>query len=76
MGFRAFFNNERPILHPEDIKGLIWRVPKDDVLISNYEGWGVSPQPLAWHELFNAPSKKVVNGGGNPFDDIGYHHLY
>ena len=76
MGFRAFFNNKKPINTVEDMKGLIWRVPPDDVLIGNYEAWGVHPQPLAWVELFNALSQGVVNGGGNPYDDIISNKLY
>ncbi|MBW1963006.1 MAG: TRAP transporter substrate-binding protein, partial [Deltaproteobacteria bacterium] len=76
MGFRAFFNSKRPIYHPSDMKGLVWRVPKDDILVGNYEAWGVNPQPMAWHELFNALTQGVVHGGGNPIDDIVSAKLY
>jgi len=76
MGFRAFFNSKRPINHPSDMKGLVWRVPKADILVGNYEAWGVHPQPMAWHELFNALTQGVVHGGGNPIDDIVSAKLY
>ena len=76
MGFRAFFNSKQPINHPADMKGLVWRVPKDDILVGNYEAWGVSPQPMAWHELFNALTQGVVHGGGNPIDDIVSNKMY
>lgn len=76
MGFRVFFNSQRPINSVADMKGLIWRVPKDDILVGNYEAWGVSPQPMAWHELFNALTQEVVHGGGNPWDDIVTAKLY
>ena len=76
MGFRVFFNSKKPINTVADMKGLVWRVPKDDILVGNYEAWGVHPQPMAWHELFNALTQGVVHGGGNPWDDIVTAKLY
>lgn len=66
-GFRVLTNSQRPISTVEDLKGLVIRVPKNEIMIETYKSWGVSPTPMAWGETFAALQQQVVDGQDNPY---------
>ena len=66
-GFRVLTNSRRPVMDPEDLSGMVIRVPKNEVMIETYQAWGINPSPLAWSETFTALQQKVVDGQDNPF---------
>lgn len=66
-GFRVLTNSSRPVKSLADLKGLVIRVPKNQVMIETYKAWGVNPSPLAWSETFTALQQKVVDGQDNPY---------
>jgi len=66
-GFRVLTNSKRPVKSLEDLKGLVIRVPKNEIMISTYQAWGVNPTPMAWSETFTALQQKVVDGQDNPY---------
>lgn len=66
-GFRVLTNSKRPIKSPEDLKGLVIRVPRNEIMISSYQAWGVNPTPMAWSETFTGLQQGVVDGQDNPY---------
>lgn len=69
-GFRVLTNSKRPIKTLEDLKGLVIRVPKNELMIASYKSWGINPSPLAWSETFTALQQRVVDGQDNPYITI------
>ena len=69
-GFRVLTNSKQPVATVADLKGLVIRVPKNDIMISTYQSWGVNPTPMAWGETFAALQQKVVDGQDNPYMTI------
>ena len=69
-GFRVLTNSKRPVQTPEDLKGLVIRVPKNEIMIETYKAWGVDPTPMAWSETFAALQQGVVDGQDNPYMTI------
>lgn len=66
-GFRVLTNSKRPVKTVEDLKGLVIRVPKNEIMINTYQAWGINPTPMAWSETFTALQQKVVDGQDNPY---------
>ncbi|MCA8881865.1 MAG: TRAP transporter substrate-binding protein [Rhodobacteraceae bacterium] len=66
-GFRVLTNSKRPVSTVEDLKGLVIRVPKNEIMIDTYKSWGINPTPMAWGETFAALQQKVVDGQDNPY---------
>lgn len=66
-GFRVLTNSKRPVKTLDDLKGLVIRVPKNEIMISTYNSWGINPSPLAWTETFTALQQKVADGQDNPY---------
>jgi tripartite ATP-independent transporter DctP family solute receptor len=66
-GFRVLTNSKKPVKTLDDLKGLVIRVPKNELMIATYQSWGVNPTPLAWSETFTALQQGVVHGQDNPY---------
>lgn len=66
-GFRVLTNSKRPVSSVSDLKGLVIRVPKNEIMIETYKAWGVNPTPMAWSETFVGLQQKVVDGQDNPY---------
>jgi C4-dicarboxylate-binding protein DctP len=60
----------KPIISPEDVKGLKFRVQPSEVLKANYEQLGASPQPMAFSEVYGALQTGVVDGQENTWSNI------
>lgn len=69
-GFRRLTNSKKPVSTVEDLKRLVVRVPKNEIMIETYKSWGISPTPMAWGETFAALQQKVVDGQDNPYMTI------
>ena len=69
--FRNIYNTKRPIESLEDVKGLKYRVPRNEVMIKTYEAFGANPTPLGWADTFSATQTGIVDGG-----DVAAIHLY
>ena len=70
QGFRAHTNNERPIKHPKDFKGLKMRVPMQEVFIQTAKAFGANPQELAAIDIYQALQTGVIDGQDNPPSNI------
>lgn len=66
-GFRVLTNSKKPVRTVADLQGLKIRVPKNEIMISSYQAWGINPTPMAWGETFTALQQRVVDGQDNPY---------
>ena len=69
-GFRVITNNIRPIMKPEDLKGIKLRVPSGVWRVKMFRAYGANPTPLAYSEVFAALQSGVMDGQENPFPQI------
>ena len=73
----AFWHNgmkqmsaNRPLIKPEDAKGLKFRVQASDVLVAQFEQLGASPQKMAFSEVYGGLQTKVIDGQENTWSNI------
>ena len=73
----AFWHNgmkqmsaNKPLIGPEDAKGLKFRVQNSDVLKAQMTAMGASPQPMAFSEVYGALQTGVVDGQENTWSNI------
>lgn len=66
-GFRVLTNSKHPVSTVADLKDLVIRTPKNEIMIATYQAWGINPTPMAWSETFAALQQKVVDGQDNPY---------
>ncbi|MDZ7371123.1 MAG: TRAP transporter substrate-binding protein [candidate division KSB1 bacterium] len=64
-GARSFYTKQRPILHPDDLKGLKIRVQLSPMAIQMIDVLGGSATPIPWGELYTALQQGVVDGAEN-----------
>lgn len=69
-GFRHITNNKRPILQPEDLKGIKLRTPRSSWRVKMFRDWGGNPTPMAFSEVFVALQTGVIDGQENPLTNI------
>ena len=60
----------RPLIKPEDAKGLKFRVQASDVLVAQFEQLGANPQKMAFKEVYGALQTKVIDGQENVWSNI------
>ncbi|MEQ8345011.1 MAG: TRAP transporter substrate-binding protein [Sneathiellaceae bacterium] len=60
----------RPLLMPEDAKGLKFRIQTSDVLQAQFEALGANPQKMAFSEVYGALQTGVVEGQENTWSNI------
>jgi tripartite ATP-independent transporter DctP family solute receptor len=73
---RNITNNVRPIEKPDDLKGLILRVPPMDVMQKSMQYLGASPQSMALGDLYMALKQGVIDGQENPLFQIEAFKFY
>ena len=75
-GFRNLTNNRRPILKPEDVKGLKIRVPPEIQLEAAMEALGGIVTKIAFPEVYMALAQGVVDAQENPIAVIYHNKFY
>lgn len=65
FGFRYVHDGKRPIVTPEDMKGLKFRVMQNPVHIAMYEALGARAIPMARPEVYSALKQGVLDGLDN-----------
>jgi len=60
----------KPLLLPEDAKGLKFRVQASDVLVAQFKQLGANPQKMAFSEVYGGLQTKVVDGQENTWSNI------
>ena len=73
----AFWHNgmkqmsaSRPLIKPEDAKGLKFRVQASDVLVAQFEQLGANPQKMSFKEVYGGLQTKVIDGQENTWSNI------
>lgn len=69
-GFRHITTSVRPIVKPEDLKGIKLRVPAGVWRVKMFRAYGASPAPMAFAEVFSALQTGVMDAQENPFPQI------
>ncbi len=64
-GARHLTSN-RPIRHPDDLQGLIVRIPSIPAFVTTWEALGAKATPMAFSELFTSLQQGVINAQENP----------
>ncbi|MDR3298563.1 MAG: TRAP transporter substrate-binding protein [Candidatus Accumulibacter sp.] len=75
-GFRQITNSKRPILTPDDVKGLKIRTPSAMAYQAAIEALGGNVQTIDFSELVMAMRQGVVDGQENPIPTIYDLKLY
>jgi tripartite ATP-independent transporter DctP family solute receptor len=69
-GFRHITNNVRPIVKPDDLKGIKLRVPGGVWRVKMFKAYGANPSPMPLAEVYSALQSGVMDGQENPFPQI------
>ena len=74
-GSRSFYTIDKPVEHPDDLKGMKIRVMKSKTAMDMVQMLGGSPTPISWGELYTALQSGVVDGAeNNPPSFYTSHH--
>jgi TRAP-type transport system periplasmic protein len=65
-GFRQVTNSQRPIVKPEDLKGLRIRVVGNPLFMETFRQLGADPVNMNWGDAQTAFQQGVVDGQENP----------
>ncbi len=69
-GFKQLTDNKRPLIKPEDCKGLKFRVMSSKVLIEQFKALDAIPVVLPFSEVYSALQQGVVDGQENTISNI------
>ncbi|WP_457561240.1 TRAP transporter substrate-binding protein [Caminibacter sp.] len=69
-GFKQLTDSKRPLIKPEDCKGLKFRVMSSKVLIAQFKALGAIPVVLPFSEVYSALQQGVVDGQENTISNI------
>ena len=75
-GSRSFYTQDRPINHPDDLRGLKIRVQPSPSAVNMVRAMGGSPTPISWGELYTALQGGVVDGAENNPPSFYLSHHY
>ncbi|WP_422348422.1 TRAP transporter substrate-binding protein [Flagellimonas sp.] len=75
MGTRHLTSN-RPIKHPDDLNGLIIRVPNVPAFVKAWEALGAKATPMAFSEVFTSLQQGTIEAQENPFAQIKVSGFY
>ncbi|WP_420321339.1 TRAP transporter substrate-binding protein [Flagellimonas sp.] len=64
-GSRSFYTKEKAVEHPDDLKGQKIRVMPSVTAMEMVRGFGGSPTPISWGELYTSLQQGVVDGAEN-----------
>ena len=64
-GARSFYTIEKPILSPDDLKGLKIRTQKSPVMMEMVKAMGGVPVPMAFEEVYSALQTGIIDGAEN-----------
>ncbi|AGF48202.1 TRAP-type C4-dicarboxylate transport system, periplasmic component [Candidatus Kinetoplastibacterium oncopeltii TCC290E] len=70
QGFRHLTNNVRPVLVPEDARGLKIRTPQNSIHVSGFSYIGILPVPMTLTDAIKALKDGSIDGQENPLSVI------
>lgn len=65
-GMRHITNSKKPIITPDDLKGMKIRVPEGEVFLETFKALGAGPTVISFGELYSALQLGTVDGQENP----------
>jgi tripartite ATP-independent transporter DctP family solute receptor len=69
-GFRHVTSQAKPILKPEDFKGMKIRTMEIPAHVDFFRSVGANPTPMSFGELYTAMQQGTVDGAENPIEII------
>lgn len=66
--FREVTNSKRPITSPDDLKGVVLRVPNNTLYVEFFTNCGAVTTPMNFSEVYNALQLNTLDGQENPVD--------
>lgn len=75
-GIRNVWNSKRPILVPDDLKGIKIRVMASPILVETFNTLGAQATPMAFGELYSALQMGVVDGAETDHLDLLYEKFH
>ncbi len=75
-GYRQTTTSTRPILKPEDLKGMKLRVPASPLWTSMFRAFEAAPATINFSEVYSALQTHIVEGEENPLAIISTAKLY
>ncbi|RDC59111.1 C4-dicarboxylate-binding protein DctB [Alteripontixanthobacter maritimus] len=74
-GARSFYNTQRPIETPDDMRGLKLRVPGSDLYVAMVKSLGADATPMPLDEVYQSLAQGVIDGAENnwPSFESGRH---
>jgi tripartite ATP-independent transporter DctP family solute receptor len=75
-GIRNVWNSKRPVLNPDDLKGIKLRVMSSPVLVETFNTLGAQATPMAFGELYSALQTGVVDGAETDHFDLLYEQFH
>lgn len=58
--------SDRPIMHPDDLKGIIIRIPNVPSYVVAWKALGAKPTPMAFSEVFTSLQQGTIEAQENP----------
>ena len=75
-GFRHITNSRRPIVTPEDLRGIRIRTMENPIHMESFRIMGADPTPMAFGELFTALQQGAIDAQENPYVVIASSRFY
>lgn len=75
-GFRNLVNNVRPVIKPEDVVGVKYRVMENPLYIEMFRSLGGTAVPMAWGEVFTAMQQGTIDGLEIPVAIVANNKFY
>ncbi|MBB4077963.1 tripartite ATP-independent transporter DctP family solute receptor [Lewinella aquimaris] len=58
--------SNRPVRHPDDLQGLVIRIPSVPAFVTAWDALGAKTTPIAFSEVFTSLQQGVINAQENP----------
>ena len=75
-GVRNAWNAKRPVMKPDDLKGLKIRVMGSPVLIDTFNALGAQATPMSWGEVYTSLQQGVIDGAETDHVDLLVEKFY
>jgi len=75
-GIRNVWNSKKPVLTPDDLKGLKIRVMASPILVETFNALGAQATPMSFGQLYSALQMGVVDGAETDHIDLLQERFY
>jgi len=75
-GFRVTTTSTRPVVTPDDLKGMKLRVPPSPIIMSIFRALEAAPTSINFSETYSALQTRIVEGQENPLTLVSSAKLY